>query len=77
MLYWMHGDRGRRRKATVDARHQRAALMAGRRYGALVHVARGRCPVVLVARFHRQTVLGQERVEVAILQIKYVGGRQG
>jgi len=61
------GRRRRRRGQTVvGARHECATLVAGRHYGARVNIARGRS--VLVVAFHRQSVLGQEFVEVTILK---------
>lgn len=67
MLYRVYSGRRRRRETAVDARHQCAAtLVTARHDGARVHVARARS--VLLVAFHRQSVLGQKLVQVAVLR---------
>jgi len=68
MLQGMYGHRRRRRRreAAVHAWDQRAALVSGRHDRPRVDATTGR-PVLMVA-LHRQPVLGQELVQVAILK---------
>lgn len=71
MLQGMYGRRRRRRRreTAVDARDQRAAaLVSGRHDRSRVNATAGR-PVLMVA-LHRQPVLGQKLVQVAILKTK-------
>lgn len=81
-LYRVYGRGRRGREAAVDAaRHERAARVAvaaaaavttaaaGRHHdrGRRVHVARRGRPVLVLVALHRQPVLGQELVQVAVL----------